>query len=76
MVLKQVGWMAAVGVVVGVGLAALLGVAGRALFFGLTPADPFVPAAAVLALTLVVLAAAYLARATCGACGSCYGIAR
>jgi ABC-type lipoprotein release transport system permease subunit len=35
-------------------------VAGRALFFGLTPADPFVPAAAVLALTLVVLAAAYL----------------
>ena len=59
MVLKQVGWMAAVGVVVGVGLAALLGVAGRALFFGLTPADPFVPAAAVLALTLVVLAAAY-----------------
>jgi predicted permease len=60
MVLKQVGWMAAVGVVAGVGLAALLGVAGRALFFGLTPADPFVPAAAVLALTLVVLAAAYL----------------
>jgi predicted permease len=60
MVLKQVGWMAAVGVVGGVGLAALLGVAGRALFFGLTPADPFVPAAAVLALTLVVLVAAYL----------------
>jgi putative ABC transport system permease protein len=60
MVLKQVGWMAAVGVVGGVGLAALLGVAGRALFFGLAPADPFVPAAAVLALTLVVLAAAYL----------------
>jgi len=60
MVLKQVGWMAAVGIVVGVGLAALLGVVGRALFFGLTPADPFVPAAAVLALTLVVLVAAYL----------------
>jgi len=60
MVLKQVGWMAAVGVVGGVGVAALLGVVGRALFFGLTPADPFVPAAAVLALTLVVLAAAYL----------------
>ena len=60
MVLKQVAWMAAVGIVVGVGLAALLGVAGRALFFGLAPTDPFVPAAAVLALTLVVLVAAYL----------------
>jgi len=34
-------------------------VVGRALFFGLTPTDPFVPAASVLALTLVVLAAAY-----------------
>jgi len=60
MVLKQVAWMGVVGVVVGVGLASLLGVAGRALFFGLAPTDPFVPAAAVLALTLVVLAAAYL----------------
>jgi ABC-type antimicrobial peptide transport system permease subunit len=60
MVLKQVAWMAAVGVVVGVGLASLLGVAGRALFFGLAPTDPFVPAAAVSALILVVLAAAYL----------------
>ena len=59
MILKQVVWMAAVGIVVGVGLALLLGVAGRALFFGLTPTDPFVPAAAVLALTAVVLAAAY-----------------
>jgi ABC-type antimicrobial peptide transport system permease subunit len=60
MVLKQVAWMAAIGIVVGVGLAALLGVAGRVLFFGLAPTDPFVPAAAVLALTLVVLVAAYL----------------
>jgi predicted permease len=60
MVLKQVAWMAGVGVVVGVGLASLLGVAGRALFFGLAPTDPLVPAAAVLALILVVLAAAYL----------------
>jgi ABC-type antimicrobial peptide transport system permease subunit len=59
MVLKQVASMAAVGIVVGVGLALLLGVAGRALFFGLTPTDPLVPAAAVLALTAVVLAAAY-----------------
>jgi predicted permease len=60
MVLKQVAWMAAIGVVVGVGLASLLGVAGRALFFGLAPTDPLVPAAAVAALILVVLAAAYL----------------
>jgi ABC-type antimicrobial peptide transport system permease subunit len=60
MVLKQVAWMGVVGVVVGVGLASLLGVAGRALFFGLAPTDPFVPAAAVLALISVVLAAAYL----------------
>jgi predicted permease len=59
MVLKQVGWMAGIGIVVGVGLALLLGMVGRALFFGLTPADPVVPAVAVLALTLVVLAAAY-----------------
>jgi ABC-type lipoprotein release transport system permease subunit len=35
-------------------------VAGRALFFGLAPTDPLVPAAAVGALILVVLAAAYL----------------
>jgi predicted permease len=59
MVLKQVGWMAAVGIVVGVSLALLLGQVGRSLLFGLTPSDPFVPAAAVLTLTAVVLAAAY-----------------
>ena len=50
MVLKQVGWMAAIGIVVGVGLALLLGQVGRALLFGLSPTDPVVPAAAVLAL--------------------------
>jgi putative ABC transport system permease protein len=60
MVLKQVAWMAAVGIVVGVGLASLLGAAGRALFFGLAPTDPLVPAVAVSALILVVLAAGYL----------------
>ena len=59
MVLRQVAVMAAIGIVVGVGLALLLGAAGRALFFGLTPTEPLVPAAAVVALTLVVLAAAY-----------------
>ncbi len=40
-------------------LALLLGQVGRALLFGLTPTDPLVPAAAVLALTAVVAAAAY-----------------
>jgi predicted permease len=59
MVLKQVGWMAAIGVVVGVSLALLLGQLGRALLFGLTPTDPVVPAAAVLALLAVVAVAAY-----------------
>ena len=59
MVLKQVAWMALFGIVVGIGLALLLGVAGQALFFGLTPTDPLVPAAAVLALTAVVVTAAY-----------------
>lgn len=59
MVLKQVAWMAAIGIVIGVGLALLLGEVGRALLFGLTPTDPVVPAAAVLVLLAVVAAAAY-----------------
>ncbi|HET7608958.1 MAG TPA: FtsX-like permease family protein, partial [Gammaproteobacteria bacterium] len=60
MVLKQIAWMAAVGVAIGVGLALLLGEVGRALLFGLRPTDPIVPAAAVLTLLAVVAAAAYL----------------
>jgi ABC-type antimicrobial peptide transport system permease subunit len=59
MVLKQVAWMAAIGIAVGVGLALLLGQVGQALLYGLSPTDPLVPAGAVLALTAVVLAAAY-----------------
>ena len=59
MVLKQVVAMAAVGVVVGVSLALALGQVARTLLFGLTPTDPFVPTLAVLALSIVVLAAAY-----------------
>ena len=59
MVLRQVSWMAGIGVVVGVGLAMLLGFAGRALLYGLAPTDPTIPAAAVLALASVILAAAY-----------------
>jgi ABC-type antimicrobial peptide transport system permease subunit len=37
----------------------LLGQVGRALLFGLSPTDPLVPAAAVLALLAVVFVAAY-----------------
>jgi predicted permease len=59
MVLKQVGWMAAIGAAIGVSLALLLGQAGRALLFGLTPTEPFMPAAAVFVLLVVVFAAAY-----------------
>jgi hypothetical protein len=59
MVLKQVAWMAAIGVVIGVSLALALGQIGRSLLYGLAPTDPLVPAAAVLTLTAVVLAAAY-----------------
>jgi predicted permease len=60
MMLKQVAWMAGIGVAIGVGLALLLGQVGRALLFGLTPSDPFVPAAAVAILLAVIAAAAYL----------------
>ena len=61
MVLKQVGWMASIGVVIGVSLAFLLfGQAGRALLYGLSPTDPLVPVIAVAALLAVVIVAAYL----------------
>jgi hypothetical protein len=59
MVLKQVGLMAAIGVLVGVSLAMLLGQVGRALLYGLSPTDPLVPSAAVAALLAVVFVAAY-----------------
>jgi predicted permease len=59
MVLKQVAWMAAIGVVVGVTLALLLGELGRALLYGLSPTDPLVPVAAVAVLLAVVFIAAY-----------------
>jgi putative ABC transport system permease protein len=59
MVMKQTAWMAGVGVAIGVSLALLLGQAGRALLYDLSPTDPLVPAAAIVALLAVVLAAAY-----------------
>jgi ABC-type antimicrobial peptide transport system permease subunit len=60
MVLKQTAWMAGVGMVIGVSLALALGELARALLYGLSPTDPFVPAAAVVALLAVMLVAAYL----------------
>jgi predicted permease len=60
LVLKQVGSMAAIGVLAGVSLALLLGQVGRSLLFGLAPTDPTVPALAVLTLLAIVFAAAYL----------------
>jgi predicted permease len=60
MVLKQIAWMAAIGIANGVCLALLLGEVGSALLYGLTPSDPLIPAAAVLALFAIVAAAAYL----------------
>jgi predicted permease len=59
MVLKQVAWMAGIGVAIGVSLALLIGQVGRALLYGLSPTDPLVPAAAIVALLAVVLVAAY-----------------
>ena len=59
MVLKQVAWIGGVGVAIGVALAISIGQAARTLLYGLSPTDPLVPAAAVLALIAVVLAAAY-----------------
>jgi ABC-type antimicrobial peptide transport system permease subunit len=60
MVLKQIAWMAAIGMTIGVSLALVIGQFGRTLLYGLSPTDPFVPTAAVLALLVVVLAAGYL----------------
>jgi putative ABC transport system permease protein len=44
---------------VALALAIAIGQAGRTLLYGLTPTDPLVPAAAILTLAAVVLAAAY-----------------
>jgi predicted permease len=60
MVLKQVAWMAGIGITIGVGLALELGDIGRSLLYGLTPTDPVVPAVAVAALLAIVIVAAYV----------------
>jgi predicted permease len=60
MVLRQVGWMALIGGVIGVAAAIAIGRSAQALLFGLSGHDPWVLAAALAALSAVVLVAGYL----------------
>ena len=59
MVMKQVGWMVAVGVPVGIGAALFVGDLARSLLFGLAPTDPFAAAGAAVVLAVAVLGASY-----------------
>ncbi|MEX2124638.1 MAG: ABC transporter permease [Woeseia sp.] len=60
MVLRQVGWMAFIGGVTGLGGAVLLGRAAEAVLFGLSGYDPVVLCTALAVLGAVVLAAGYV----------------
>jgi predicted permease len=60
LVLRQVVWMAAIGVVVGAVAASVLGRAARSFLFGVEPWNPLVLAAAAVLLTAVTLGAAYI----------------
>jgi putative ABC transport system permease protein len=60
MVLRQVGWMAVVGGIIGLVIAVFLGRAAEAILYGLSGYDPFVLAASVAVLAAVVLCAGYL----------------
>jgi predicted permease len=59
-VLRQVGWMALIGLAVGLAAAVVIGRAGAALLFGLRGDEPTVFAAAAIVLACVVAAAGYL----------------
>lgn len=59
MVLKQVGWMVAVGVPLGLSAALLLGELASTLLFGLAPTDPRAVAAAAVVLAATVFGASY-----------------
>jgi predicted permease len=59
MVLKQVGWMVALGVPVGLAAALLIGELASALLYGLAPTDPRAAAAAAVVLAVTVLGASY-----------------
>jgi predicted permease len=60
MVVRQIGAMAAAGIVLGAAAAVLLGRAAQSLLFGIAPADPLALAAAAVVLAAVMLGAAYL----------------
>ena len=60
MVLKQVGWIAAVGAAVGLVAALGVGRLASSLLFGLSGYDPLVFGGAVAVIALVVLCASYL----------------
>ena len=59
-VLRQVGWMALVGLAAGLVAAIVIGRAAAALLFGLAGTEPTVLAAAAIVLACVVAAAGYL----------------
>jgi len=60
MVLRQVGWMAVLGAVVGLGGALALGRGAQSLLFGLEGHDPMVILIATVALGVVAFVAAYI----------------
>jgi predicted permease len=59
MVMKQVGWMAGIGVPVGIVAALAIGNFAASLLFGLAPTDPGAVIAAMLVLTAAVFGASY-----------------
>jgi ABC-type antimicrobial peptide transport system permease subunit len=60
MVLKQVARMAAIGVVLGAGVAWALGLAAQSILLGVNAGDPLALVAAAALLTVVMLGAAYI----------------
>jgi putative ABC transport system permease protein len=59
MVLKQVGWMAGIGVPAGIVAALLIGNVAASFLFGLVPSDPRAMLAAVAVLAVTVFGASY-----------------
>jgi predicted permease len=59
MVMRQVGWMAGIGVPVGIVAALLIGNIAAALLFGLAPTDPRAIVVAVVLLAAAVFGASY-----------------
>jgi hypothetical protein len=59
MVMRQAGWMAAIGIPAGIVAALLIGNLAAAFLFGLAPTDPRAIGAAVLLLAAAVIGASY-----------------